>query len=151
MLSVKTNRNIEDFKSDVAGGFDLKETLTIGGSVVIYSVIIMVLILYSPIPKMLCIYIPLPLIVSPIAITFFKKRGMGIKEFRTKTKAFKNGKILTYLSTENTENYMNVKKIAKQDDEDSFDKAWRKIKVIGAIVAITVIIAIITIVIFRFV
>lgn len=100
MLSVKTNRSIEDFKSDVVGGFNLIETVTIVGCVIVYAIIMMILILYSPIPKILCAYVPFPLIVYPIAKTFFKKNGMGIKEFRAKTKAFKSGEILPYKSTE---------------------------------------------------
>lgn len=51
MLSVKTNRSIEDFKSDVVGGFNLIETVTIVGCVIVYAIIMMILILYSPIPK----------------------------------------------------------------------------------------------------
>ena len=149
MLSVKTNRSIEDFKSDVAGGFDLKETITIVGCVIVYTIIMMLLILYSPIPKVLCPYVPFPLMIYPIAGTFFKKNGMGIKEFRTKTKAFKGGKILLYKSTENIDNYVNIAK--ESNSEDSFDKTLRRIKIIAAIGIPVLIAAIILVVVLKFV
>lgn len=149
MLSVKTNRSIEDFKSDVVGGFDLKETVTIVSCVIVYAIIMMILILYSPIPKVLCAYVPFPLIVYPIAKTFFKKNGMGIKEFRAKTKAFKGGKILPYKSTENPDNYFNIAK--ESNSEDSFDKTLRKIKIIAAIGISVLIAVIILVVVLKFV
>lgn len=149
MLSVKTNRSIEDFKSDVVGGFNLIETVTIVGCVIVYAIIMMILILYSPIPKILCAYVPFPLIVYPIAKTFFKKNGMGIKEFRAKTKAFKGGEILPYKSTENPDNYLNIAK--ESNSEDSFDKTLRKIKIIAAIGILVLIAAIILVVVLKFV
>lgn len=148
MLSVKTNRSIEDFKSDVVGGFDLKETVTIVVCVFVYTIVMMLLILFSPMPKILCPYVPFPLIVYPIARTFFKKNGMGIKEFRAKTKAFKGGEILPYKSTENPDNYINI---AKESNEDSFDKTLRRIKIIAAIGIPVLIAAIILVVVLKFV
>lgn len=148
MLSVKTNRSIEDFKSDVVGGFDLKETVTIVVCVFVYTIVMMLLILFSPMPKILCPYVPFPLIVYPIARTFFKKNGMGIKEFRAKTKAFKGGEILPYKSTENPYNYINI---AKESNEDSFDKTLRRIKIIAAIGIPVLIAAIILVVVLKFV
>lgn len=149
MLSVKTNRSIEDFKSDVVGGFNLKETVTIVGCVIVYSIIMMLLILYSPVPKMLCPYVPFPLMVYPIARTFFKKNGMGIKEFRAKTKAFTGGEILPYKSTENIDNYINIAR--ESNSEDSFDKTLRKIKIIAAIGIPVLIAAIILVIVLKFV
>lgn len=148
MLSVNTNRSIEDFKSDVAGGFNLKETVTIVVCVFVYTIVMMLLILFSPMPKILCPYVPFPLIVYPIARTFFKKNGMGIKEFRAKTKAFKGGEILPYKSTENPDNYINI---AKESNEDSFDKTLRRIKIIAAIGIPVLIAAIILVVVLKFV
>lgn len=149
MLSVKTNRSIEDFKSDVVGGFNLKETITVVGCVILYTIVMMILILYTPIPKMLCAYVPFPLIVYPIARTFFKKNGMGIKEFRTKTKAFKGGGILPYKSTENLDNYINIAK--ESNSEDSFDKTLRKMKIIAAIGIPVLIAMVILVVVLKFV
>lgn len=149
MLSVKTNRNIEDFKSDVVGGFDFKETVTIVSCIILYSVIMMFLILYSPVPKMLCPYVPFPLMVYPIAKTFFKKNGMGIKEFRTKTKAFTGGEILPYKSTENINNYTNI--VKESNCEDPFDKTLRRIKIISAISIPLLISTIILLVVLKFV
>ena len=149
MLSVKTNRSIEDFKSDVVGGFNLKETVTIVVCVFVYTIVMMLLILFSPMPKILCPYVPFPLIVYPIARTFFTKNGMGIKEFRAKTKAFKGGEILPYKSTENPDNYINIAK--ESNGEDSFDKTLRRIKIIAAIGIPVLIAAIILVVVLKFV
>jgi hypothetical protein len=152
MISVKTNRNIEDFKSDVAGGFDLKETVCIGGCVFVYAGIMLVLMLATPVPKVLCPYIPIPFVAYPIMRVFFKKNGMNIRDYKEKTKKFKEGRILTYKSTENPANYNNfVKKAEELSDEDLFDKTLKNIKKIGIIAGVVIFVIIVAIIVLKFV
>lgn len=152
MISVKTNRNIENFKSDVAGGFDFKETVCIGGCVFVYAGIMLVLMLATPVPKVLCPYIPIPFVAYPIMRVFFKKNGMNIKDYKEKTKMFKESGILPYKSTENPDNYNNlVKKAEELSDGDSFDKTLKKIKEIGIIAGVVIFVIIVVAIVLKFV
>lgn len=151
MISVKTNRNIEDFKSDVAGGFDFKETVCISGCMIVYVGIMLTIMLATPVPKVLCPYIPVPFVAYPIMRVFFKKNGMNAKEYKEKTKRFKASGILPYKSTENPDNYNNYVKKTELSNDDSFDKTLKMVKKVGIVAGIIFVLIVAGIIVIKFV
>jgi hypothetical protein len=147
MLSVKTNRDISEFKSDFAGGFDLREFSAIAAAVLLGSGFMVVLALCTPVPMVLCPYLALPVIAVPILVVFFNKNGMNLKEFRRQTQNFKKGFRLGYSSTESRNVTENVRAVTGGDE---FDKTLKKVKVAG-IVLILLTIILFAVMIFKFI
>lgn len=137
MLSVKTNRDIEQYKSDVAGGFDIKETLFIALGVVIGIVIMLLLSFFTNIPLLFIPYIAAPFVMIPIVSCFYNKDGMGFLQHRKKINEMQKGSPVPYRSTENAENYEKYLVMATEETEknsdEAFDKTLKKLK-IGAII-----------------
>lgn len=115
MLSVKTNKNIDSFKSTFLGGFDLKESVAIIISTVLGVVINLLLMFFTNIPKILIVYIPIAFIALPLILVFYKKDGMGYFKHKKIEKEFKNGKPLEFISTEN---YINYRIILKNNNSN---------------------------------
>lgn len=153
MISVKTNRNIMDFKANIAGGFDLKETISIVVGLVIGVGIMCVLMFTTNIPTIILPYICMPFIALPIAKGFFKKNGMGLSEYKKKTAEYRKCCPAEYISTETPEafsKYFLEDGTVKKDD-DGFDKLMEKIKFYSVILLGVIILAIVAIVLYMFV
>lgn len=150
MLAVKTNKNIEKFKSDVAGGFDLKEVISIAIGLFLGFVIILVAVLVFNVPMTVAPYIASIFIAIPILLRFFKPNGMGVKMYREKQRAFKKGTVLAYISTENNAVYgeNTIKEnYTEQQQEKDFERFLKNIKRIlllfaGIVVMIVIVIVV---------
>lgn len=131
MLAVKTNKNIEKFKSDVAGGFDLKEVISIVIGLFLGFVIILVAVLVFNVSMTVAPYLASIFIAIPILLRFFKPNGMGVKTYKEKQKAFKKGIALAYISTENNVVYGKnpiKEKPTEQQKEEDFERFLKNIK-----------------------
>lgn len=131
MLAVKTNKNIEKFKSDVAGGFDLKEVISIIIGLFLGIVVTVAAVMVFKVPVSVAPYMASVFIAIPILLKFFKPNGMGVNTYREKQRAFKSGSILAYVSTENVVVYnKNWTKEQKQNNqtEEDFEQFLKKVK-----------------------
>lgn len=131
MLAVKTNKNIEKFKSDVAGGFDLREVISIIIGLLLGIVVTVVTIMVFHVPMSVAPYIASLFIAIPILLKFFKPNGMGVNMYREKQRAFKKGNMLAYISTENALVYSKnlIKDQSKNDQkEEDFEQFLKKVK-----------------------
>lgn len=130
MLVVKTNKNIEKFKSDVAGGFDLKEVISIAIGLFLGFVIILVAVLIFNVPMTVAPYLASIFIAIPILLRFFKPNGMGVKTYKEKQKAFKKGTALAYISTENNVVYGKnpIKEKPTEQQKEDFERFLKNIK-----------------------
>lgn len=150
MLSVETNRNIEEYKSDFAGGYDLKETLAIAVALIAGVVVAAIAYLVFHVSLYICPYIAMPVVVFIIVMKFFNRDGLGFKETIKKEKVMKSGVVLYYRSTETAESYMRLLKETEKKQEafsdESFDKTMKLLKIGGILFAaifIAVIVAVI--------
>lgn len=153
MLSVKSNKEVSEFKSDFMGGFGFKQSMAILGGVAIGMIIMCSLVFFTHIPIILAPYIALPFIASPIISAFYNKDGMGFLAHRKKLKEFRKTKACIYISTESDMNFtkclMEQQKKEEKNSDDSFKKTLRTLIIIGIITAILIIGGIITIVVIK--
>lgn len=148
MLAVKTNKNIEKFKSDVAGGFDLREVISIIIGLLLGIIVTLVAIMVFHVPMSVAPYIASLFIAFPILLKFFKPNGMGVNMYREKQRAFKKGIVLAYISTENS--FVYSKNLIKDQNknyqkEENFEQFLKKVKRI-TILFIAIIFMIITVI-----
>ena len=143
MLSVKTNKEVTEFKSDFMGGFGFKQSMAILGGVAIGMIIMCSLIFFTHIPIVLAPYAALPFISIPILSAFYNKDGMGFLKHRKKVKEFKKMKACIYISTESDVSYtkclMEQQKKAEKNSDDAFQKTLKKLIIIGIITAVLII------------
>lgn len=153
MLSVKTNKEVTEFKSDFMGGFGFKQSMAILGGVAIGMIIMCSLIFFTHIPIVLAPYAALPFISIPILSAFYNKDGMGFLKHRKKVKEFKKMKACIYISTESDVSYikclMEQQKKAEKNSDDVFQKTLKKLIIIGIITAVLIIGGIIAIVVIK--
>lgn len=153
MLSVKTNKEVTEFKSDFMGGFGFKQSMAILGGVAIGMIIMCSLIFFTHIPIVLAPYAALPFISIPILSAFYNKDGMGFLKHRKKIKEFKKMKACIYISTESDVSYtkclMEQQKKAEKNSDDAFQKTLKKLIIIGIITAVLIIGGIIAIVVIK--
>lgn len=153
MLSVKTNKEVTEFKSDFMGGFGFKQSMAILGGVAIGMIIMCSLIFFTHIPIVLAPYAALPFISIPILSAFYNKDGMGFLKHRKKVKEFKKMKACIYISTESDVSYtkclMEHQKKAEKNSDDVFQKTLKKLIIIGIITAVLIIGGIIAIVVIK--
>jgi hypothetical protein len=153
MLSVKTNKEVTEFKSDFMGGFGFKQSMAILGGVAIGMIIMCSLIFFAHIPIVLAPYAALPFIAIPILSAFYNKDGMGFLKHRKKVKEFKKMKACIYISTESDVSYtkclMEQQKKAEKNSDDVFQKTLKKLIIIGIITAVLIIGGIIAIVVIK--
>lgn len=153
MLSVKTNKEVTEFKSDFMGGFGFKQSMAILGGVAIGMIIMCSLIFFTHIPIVLAPYAALPFIAIPILSAFYNKDGMGFLKHRKKVKEFKKMKACIYISTESDVSYtkclMEQQKKAEKNSDDVFQKTLKKLIIIGIITAVLIIGEIIAIVVIK--
>jgi hypothetical protein len=153
MLSVKTNKEVTEFKSDFMGGFGFKQSMAILGGVAIGMIIMCSLIFFTHIPIVLAPYAALPFIAIPILSAFYNKDGMGFLKHRKKVKEFKKMKACIYISTESDVSYtkclMEQQKKAEKNSDDVFQKTLKKLIIIGIITAVLIIGGIIAIVVIK--
>ena len=154
MLSVKTNKEITEFKSDFMGGFGFKQSVAILGGVIIGVVIICVLCFFTKVPVFIAPYIALPFVAIPVVSAFYNKDGMGFLAHRKKIKEFQKTKACTYLSTESDENFnkylLEQEKKEEVNSDDAFRKTMRKLIIVGIITGVLIIGAIIAAIIIKF-
>lgn len=153
MLSVKTNKEVTEFKSDFMGGMGFKQSMAVIGGVLIGIVIMCSLVFFTPMPIIFTPYVALPFIAVPVLSAFYHKDGMGFWEHRKKVKEFRRMKACIYVSTESDVNFMNClkeqqKKKVKNSD-DAFKKTLRTIIILGIIFAVLIVGGIIAIVIIK--
>ena len=153
MLSVKTNKEVTEFKSDFMGGFGFKQSMAILGGVAIGMIIMCSLIFFTHIPIVLAPYAALPFISIPILSAFYNKDGMSLLKHRKKVKEFKKMKACIYISTESDVSYtkclMEQQKKAEKNSDDVFQKTLKKLIIIGIITAVLIIGGIIAIVVIK--
>ena len=153
MLSVKTNQEITEFKTDFMGGFGFKQSMAILGGVVIGVVIMCALFFFTKIPIIFVPYIALPFIAIPVVSAFYNKDGMGFLAHRKKVKDFKKTKACIYISTESDENFnkclLEQEKKAEVNSDDGFKKTMRRLIIIGIITGVLIVGAIIAVVIIK--
>lgn len=153
MLSVKTNKEVTEFKSDFMGGFGFKQSMAILGGVAIGMIIMCSLIFFTHIPIVLAPYAALPFISIPILSAFYNKDGMGFLKHRKKVKEFKKMKACIYISTESDVSYtkclMEQQKKVEKNSDDAFQKTLKKLIIIGIITAVLIIGGIIAIVVIK--
>lgn len=153
MLTVKTNKEVTEFKSDFMGGFGFKQSMAILGGVAIGMIIMCSLIFFTHIPIVLAPYAALPFIAIPILSAFYNKDGMGFLKHRKKVKEFKKMKACIYISTESDVSYtkclMEQQKKAEKNSDDVFQKTLKKLIIIGIITAVLIIGGIIAIVVIK--
>lgn len=153
MLSVKTNKEVTEFKSDFMGGFGFKQSMAILGGVAIGMIIMCSLIFFTHIPIVLAPYAALPFISIPILSAFYNKDGMGFLKHRKKVKEFEKMKACIYISTESDVSYtkclMEQQKKAEKNSDDVFQKTLKKLIIIGIITAVLIIGGIIAIVVIK--
>lgn len=153
MLSVKTNKEVTEFKSDFMGGFGFKQSMAILGGVAIGMIIMCSLIFFTHIPIVLAPYAALPFISIPILSAFYNKDGVGFLKHRKKVKEFKKMKACIYISTESDVSYtkclMEQQKKAEKNSDDAFQKTLKKLIIIGIITAVLIIGGIIAIVVIK--
>lgn len=153
MLSVKTNKEVTEFKSDFMGGFGFEQSMAILGGVAIGMIIMCSLIFFTHIPIVLAPYAALPFIAIPILSAFYNKDGMGFLKHRKKVKEFKKMKACIYISTESDVSYtkclMEQQKKAEKNSDDVFQKTLKKLIIIGIITAVLIIGGIIAIVVIK--
>lgn len=153
MLSVKTNKEVTEFKSDFMGGFGFKQSMAILGGVAIGMIIMCSLIFFTHIPIVLAPYAALPFISIPILSAFYNKDGMGFLKHGKKVKEFKKMKACIYISTESDVSYtkclMEQQKKAEKNSDDAFQKTLKKLIIIGIITAVLIIGGIIAIVVIK--
>lgn len=153
MLTVKTNKEVTEFKSDFMGGFGFKQSMAILGGAAIGMIIMCSLIFFTHIPIVLAPYAALPFISIPILSAFYNKDGMGFLKHRKKVKEFKKMKACIYISTESDVSYtkclMEQQKKAEKISDDAFQKTLKKLIIIGIITAVLIIGGIIAIVVIK--
>ena len=154
MLSVKTNKDVSEFKQDFMGGFGLKESISILIGAVIGTIIIIALILFSNLPMMICPYFAMPFVAIPIINAFYHKDGMGFMAHLKKTRRMNKGSAYIFRSTETTDNYNKYlnerKKEIENKSDDKFEKTIKKLIILGIITAIVLIGVIVTLLIIKF-
>lgn len=144
MLSVKTNKNINNFKSSVLGGFDIKESIAIILSTILGVGLILVLMIFTNFPKILIVYIPMPIIILPLVYTFYKKDGMTFFQHKKVESSFKKSGPMEYMSTESPERYkkyLEKVEIENKDmnDEKKFKRTVKIVSILGGIFFIAII------------
>lgn len=144
MLSVKTNKNINNFKSSVLGGFDIKESIAIILSTILGVGLILVLMIFTNFPKILIVYIPMPIIILPLVYTFYKKDGMTFFQHKKVESLFKKSGPMEYISTESPERYkkyLEKVEIENKDmnDEKKFKRTVKIVSILGGIFFIAII------------
>ena len=153
MLSVISTKDISNYKSDIVGGFDLKETISIGIGLVIGVIIIVICNVVLGITIALCPYIAAPFVAIPIINQFYNKNGMNFFEAKKREREHKVASCLPYDSSENARNYMKYYVSAKAKNsangEDEFTLMIKKIKRLGIIFAITFVVLIIAAVVIK--
>lgn len=152
MISVQCNKNIEDYKSDVVAGFDLKETLSIGAGILIGVIVIFVMYKLIHVPLVFCPYIAIPFVIIPIIGKFYRKNGMGFLENRKKIRELNSAKVLLY-KTKNAASYSRYLVAANQHKEntsdDQFEKMLKKVKIGVTILIILIVGCITTLIVFK--
>ena len=147
MLSVISTKDISNYKTDVVGGFDLKETISIGIGLVIGIVIFFICFFGFRLPIFICPYIAAPFVAVPIINQFYTKNGMNFFEAKKRERQYKVATCLPYESSENASNYMKyyLATTAKQNasGEDEFDLMVKKLKKMGILSAIIFIVMIV--------
>lgn len=114
MLSVKTNKNILNFKASYIGGFDLIQSAGLVVSFVVGGGLMFTLLMFTTLPDMLATIIPMPIIILPLTISFYKKDGMGFLKYVRVTRQFKKMQPCTYSSTENFDAYKEMEKLLEK-------------------------------------
>lgn len=152
MLSVVSTKNIENYKSDFIGGFNLKEFAAIFVGAVLGIGIILVCAFVLNVPIMFCPYLAAPFVGTPIIFKFYKKNGMSYTEAKKREKIHKSAKMNTYYSTENASVYMNYYNNSPLSTgitaEDEFEQTLKKLKKVALISVIVIILSIVAIVVF---
>jgi len=145
MLAVKTNKNIEKFKSDVAGGFDLKEVISIVTGLFIGVIVTVFSVMVLKVPMTIAPYIAAIFIAVPILLRFLNPGGMALKDYKKKQKAYRKSSVLAYISTENPASYnlSIMKQSTDKEKDDDFKRMLKKVK-IAAVLFVTAIVIIIT-------
>lgn len=110
MLSVKTNKNILNFKASYIGGFDLLQSAGLVVSFIAGGGLMFTLLMFTELPDMLATIIPMPIIILPLTLSFYKKDGMGFIKYVRVTRQFKKMQPCTYSSTENFDAYNEMEK-----------------------------------------
>lgn len=150
MLQVTSTKNIENYKTDVAGGFDLKEVFHIAISTSMGIAIILICSMVLHVPMLLCPYIAAPFVAVPILRKFGKKNGMSLGEAKRREREYCSAKALPYVSSENASNYMRymTKESAKKNVDEEFDEMVKKLKLLAVIFLVIVFVIIIGLVIY---
>lgn len=142
MLSVKTNKEITEFKKDFMGGFGFKQSIAILGGVIIGVVIMCALFFFTKIPIIIVPYIAMPFIAIPVVSAFYNKDGMGFMAHRKKVKEFKQTKACIYISTESDENFnkclLEQEKKKEVNSDDGFKKTMKKLIIVGIITGVLI-------------
>lgn len=154
MLSVVSTKDISNYKSDIVGGFDLKETISIGIGLVIGLVVILTCAFVFGVPMSFCPYLAAPFIAVPIINQFYKKNGMNFFEAKKRERQHKAARSLPYSSSENASNYMKYYLASTEkknvEGEDEFDLMVKKLKKVGIIFAIVLIVMILATILIKF-
>lgn len=153
MLSVKTNKEVTEFKQDFMGGFGLKQSLAIIGGVIIGLLIMCSLFFFTKIPVVFVPYIAMPFIAIPVVSAFYNKDGMGFLAHRKKVKDFKKTKACIYISTETDENFNKClaeqEKKTEANNDDAFQKTLKRVIILGIVTVVLIVGAIVTAVIIK--
>lgn len=153
MLSVKTNKEVTEFKSDFMGGMGFKQSMAVIGGVLIGIVIMCSLVFFTPMPIIFTPYVAMPFIAVPVLSAFYHKDGMGFWKHRKKVKVFRRMKACIYVSTESDANFTSLleeqKKKEVKNSDDAFKKTLRTIIILGIIFAVLIVGGIIAIVIIK--
>ena len=153
MLSVKTNKEITEFKQDFIGGFGLKQSLAVIGGAIIGVIIMCALFFFTKIPMVVVPYIAMPFIAIPVVSAFYNKDGMGFLAHRKKVKEFQKTKACIYISTETDGNFTRCleeqEKKTEADSDDAFQKTLKKIIILGIITVVLIIGVIVAVVIIK--
>ena len=115
MLSVKTNKNILNFKASYIGGFDLIQSAGLVVSFIVGGGLMFTLLMFTSLPDMLATIIPMPIIILPLTLSFYKKDGMGFIKHNKVTRQFKKMQPCTYSSTENFDAYNDMERIFEKN------------------------------------
>ena len=153
MLSVKTNKEVTEFKQDFMGGFGFKQSMAIVGGVVIGLVIMCALFFFTKIPMIVVPYIAMPFIAIPVVSSFYNKDGMGFLAHQKKVKEFQKTKACIYISTETDENFNRClaeqEKKTEANSDDAFKKMLRIVIILGIITVTLIVGAIVAVVIIK--
>lgn len=146
MLVVQCNKNIENYKSDIMAGFDLKESVAIIIGLVFGFFSMLILWKFTSIPEILCVYMSTPLILIPVVYSFYKPDGMNAIQYFKKKKKLKYQEFY-YQSSESMMNIQMLSKAKnnKTKEDDNFDKMLKFLIVGGILFAILFVVAIVCI------